>query len=146
LIFDRLAPVHFWQEMDRMNAERHRQVKQLREINPQRAIFNFGNGAARGILPASILQPVGQIILRPGEFVTPFADLSPDKIPLFHCEQKSCRCFYQNSLHQVVMKSLQLFGLKTDFPRHGKAMLLGSGGHQTDSKLASVLANKPQER
>src|SRR5882724_8871130 len=28
---------------------------------------------------------------------------------------------------------------KTDFSRHGKAMLLGSGGHQTDSKPASVL-------
>ena len=47
--------------MNRMNAERHRQVIQLRQINPQRTVFNFGNGAARGILPAGILQPVGQI-------------------------------------------------------------------------------------
>ncbi len=84
--FDRLAPVHFWQEMDWMNAERHRQVKQLRQINPQRAVFNFGNGAALGILPASILQPVGEIILRPVEVVTPLTDLSPDKIPFFHRE------------------------------------------------------------
>ena len=67
-----------------MNAEGHCQVIQLRQINPQRAVFDFGNGATLGIFPASILQPVGQIILRPVELVTPFADLSPDKIPLFH--------------------------------------------------------------
>jgi hypothetical protein len=37
------------------------------------------------------------------------------------------------------MKSLQLFntlGFKTDLPRHGKAMPLGSGGHQADRKPA----------
>ena len=67
-----------------MNAERHRQVKQLRQINPQGAVFNFGNGAARGILPTGILQPVGQVILCPVKLVTPLADLTPDKIPLFH--------------------------------------------------------------
>jgi hypothetical protein len=42
-----------------VNAECHGQVKQLGQINPQGAVFNFGNGAARGVLPASILQSVG---------------------------------------------------------------------------------------
>jgi len=32
-----------------MNAECHGQVKQLRQINSQRAVFDFGNGAARDI-------------------------------------------------------------------------------------------------
>ena len=130
-----------------MNAERHRQVKQLRQINPQRAVFNFGNGAARGIMPASILQSVGQIILRPVELVTPFADLSPDKIPLFHCEQNFAPAvlfagiFSCDSIF-VVRFSHKIAASKTDLPRHGKAMPLGSGGHQADSKPASVLANR----
>jgi hypothetical protein len=72
--------------MDRMNAECHGQVKQLRQINPQLAVFDFGNGATRDILPAGMLQPVGQIKLCPVELATPFADLSPDKIPFFHCD------------------------------------------------------------
>jgi hypothetical protein len=43
------------------------------------------------------------------------------------------------------MKS-QFPGFKNRLPKawHGHAM--GSGGHQTDSKPASVLANKPQLR
>ena len=76
-----------------MNPERHGQVIQLRQINPQRAVFDFGNGAARGILPAGIHQPVGQIALCPLKLVTPFADLSPDKITLFHCEQNFAAVF-----------------------------------------------------
>jgi hypothetical protein len=51
--------------------------------------------------------------------------------------------FYHNPFHRVVAKSSQLLGIqKTDLPRHGKVMRWEVGGHQTDSKPASVLANE----
>jgi hypothetical protein len=49
------------------------------------------------------------------------------------------RQLYAKPEVKVVMNSSQLFGtsgFKTDLPRHGKAMPLGSGGHQADRKPA----------
>jgi hypothetical protein len=71
-------------------------------------------------------------------------------ITTFHSGfSSSAKFFWQFCLNPpvlVVMKSLQLFLLKNRLPKAWHGHVLGSGGHQTDSKPASVLANKPQER
>jgi hypothetical protein len=53
------------------------------------------------------------------------------------------RQLYAKPEVKVVMNSSQLFGTSgftTDLPRHGKAMPLGSGGHQADRKPAVKLS------
>jgi hypothetical protein len=65
-------------------AERGGDVIQLNQINPQRTVLNFGNGAARGVMPASELQPVGKKVLRPIKLVALSAHQPPDEISLLH--------------------------------------------------------------
>lgn len=73
--------------MNGMNAECRREIKQLLQINSQRAAFNFGNGAARGVVPAGKLQLVGQINLRPVPPVAQSGDVPSDEISFLHHEQ-----------------------------------------------------------
>ena len=54
--------------------------------------------------------------------------------------------FYLNSHAHVVMFSLQFSGIQNRPPKAWQSHPMGSGGHQTDSKPASVLTNKPQLR
>jgi hypothetical protein len=53
-------------------------------LNAQGTVFNFGNGAAGGVMPARKLQSVGKAILRPFELVTQIAHLLSDDIPYLH--------------------------------------------------------------
>lgn len=82
--FNRLAPIYRGEKPHGMGAECRREVKQLCQINPQRAAFDFGNGAARGVESARELQGVRQAVLRPALLVTQLGNLPPDEISLFH--------------------------------------------------------------
>jgi hypothetical protein len=78
------APITFGEEINRTDAERGSQITHLRQINPQGTALDFGNGAARGVMPAGELQLVSKHILRPTALVAPSADQPPDEIPLLH--------------------------------------------------------------
>jgi hypothetical protein len=80
------APVNFVKQITRADAERGGDAIQLDKINPQRAIFDFRNSTARGVIPARELQLVGERVLRPtASAATPSTDQSAYEIPLFHC-------------------------------------------------------------
>ena len=80
-----LAPINFGKQITWADAERGGDAIQLNQINPQRAVFDFGNSAARGVIPARELQLVSERILRPTASVaTPSADQSAYEIPLLH--------------------------------------------------------------
>jgi hypothetical protein len=78
------APVNFRKKARRLNPQHPSQVKQLGKINPQRAVLDFGNGAASSILPARKLQLVGKRVLRPAMLVTQSGDLPSDEISFYH--------------------------------------------------------------
>jgi len=82
--FDLLVPINFRKEINRLDAQGHGQVIQLQQINPQGAVFYFGDGAACGVMPAGELQLVGEYVLRPTVLVALSADQPPDEIPLLH--------------------------------------------------------------
>ncbi|MGB7768308.1 MAG: hypothetical protein WBN22_05570 [Verrucomicrobiia bacterium] len=80
-----LAPINFGKQITWADAERGGDAIQLDQINPQRAVFDFGNSAARGVIPARELQLVSERVLRPTASVaTPSADQSAYEISLFH--------------------------------------------------------------
>jgi hypothetical protein len=83
-LFNLFAPINCGQEINRAEAKCGGQVTHLCQINPQRAVFNFGNGAARDVMPARELQVVGKFILRPTVLVALSADQPPYEIPLLH--------------------------------------------------------------
>ncbi len=130
-----------------MGAECRREIKQLRQINSQRAAFNFGNGASRGVMPTRKLQGARQVVLRPAMLVAQLGNLAPDEISLLHCQtgfkiQMSNCSFSQNLpwLKQVSVLPKLSIGIpdntswETYFPRCGKTVRREVGGHQTDSK------------
>jgi hypothetical protein len=82
--FDLLVPINLREEINRTDAQGDGHVIQLQQINPQRAVFNFGDGAACGVMPACELQFVGEYVLRPTVLVALSADQPPDEIPLLH--------------------------------------------------------------
>jgi len=80
-----LAPINFGKQIAWADAERGGDAIQLDQINAQRTVFDFGNSAARGVIPARELQLVSERILRPTASVaTPSADQSAYEIPLLH--------------------------------------------------------------
>jgi hypothetical protein len=83
-LFNLFAPINFGEEINRSDAKRGSQVTHLCQINPQGTVFDFGNGAARGVMPARKLQLVSKHILRPTALVPPSADQPSDEIPLLH--------------------------------------------------------------
>jgi hypothetical protein len=83
-LFNLFAPINFGEEINRSDAKRGSQVTHLRQINPQGTVLDFGNGAARGVMPARELQLVSKHILRPTALVAPSANQPPDEIPLLH--------------------------------------------------------------
>jgi len=82
--FNLLAPINFGKKIYWIDAQRHSQVIQLQQINPQGTVLDFGNGAARGIMPARKLQLVSKNVLRPIVLVAFSANQPPDEIPLLH--------------------------------------------------------------
>jgi len=82
--FGLLAPINFGKKILWIDAQRHGQAIQLQQINPQGAVFNFGDSAARNVMPTCELQLVGEHVLRPTVFVALSADKPPDEIPLLH--------------------------------------------------------------
>ncbi|HUA37297.1 MAG TPA: hypothetical protein VMA35_02725 [Candidatus Sulfopaludibacter sp.] len=78
------APINFSKEFRRSDAQRHSQVIQLQQINPQGTVLDFGDSAARGIIPASQLQLAGKSILRPLLLVAFSAHQPPYEIALLH--------------------------------------------------------------
>ena len=64
------APINFGKQFTWADAERGGKVIQLDQINPQGAVFDFGNSAARGVMPARELQLVSKFVLRPTALVT----------------------------------------------------------------------------
>ena len=80
-----LAPINFGKQITWADAKRGGDAIQLDQINPQRAVFDFGNSAAGRVIPACELQLVSERVLRPTTSVaTPSADQSAYEIPLFH--------------------------------------------------------------
>lgn len=82
--FNLLTPVNSGQQINRLNAERPGDEIQLDQVNPQRTVFDLGDGAARSIMPARELQPVGEYILRPTVFVALSGYWSRYEIALLH--------------------------------------------------------------
>lgn len=85
-LFNLLAPINFGNKITGADTKRRRDVIQLDQINPQRAVFDFGNSATGRVIPACELQLVSERILRPtAPVAAPSADKSAYEIPLFHC-------------------------------------------------------------
>jgi len=83
--FGLLTPVNFGKQIAWADAERGGDATQLNQINPQGTVFDFRNGAARGIIPTRELQLVRKHVLRPTASVAaPSADQPPYEIPLLH--------------------------------------------------------------
>jgi hypothetical protein len=83
-LFDLLEPINFGKKIRRIDAQGHGQVIQLQQINSQGTVFNLGDGAACGVMPARKLQLVGEHVLRPTVFVALSADQPPYEIPPLH--------------------------------------------------------------
>jgi hypothetical protein len=83
-LFDLLVPINFGNKIHRIDAQGHGQVIQLQQINPQGTVFNFGDGAAGGVVPARKLQFVGEFVLRPTVLVALSADQPSYEIPPLH--------------------------------------------------------------
>src|SRR5665213_605801 len=78
------APINLRKKIGRLKTKRGGDVIKLRQVNPQQAAFNFGDGIAGGVMPARKLQLVSEYVLRPTALVAPSADQPPDEISLLH--------------------------------------------------------------
>ena len=85
----RTFPVNFREQSCEMHAQRGRDKQHVIIRDAQRATFNLGNGAARGVVPAGKLQPNGKFLLRPAVALAQFDDLPSDQVQLFHFRSTS---------------------------------------------------------
>lgn len=83
--FNTAAPINFGKELHRLDAKRGGDITNLLQINPQGAVFDFGNGAAGGIMPPRELQLLGKLVLRPTLLVALPGDEPVYEIALLHC-------------------------------------------------------------
>lgn len=61
----RVLPVDFGKQVEVPHAQRRRNNQHVKIGDVDCAAFDFGNGAAGGVVPASVLQFDGKVFLRP---------------------------------------------------------------------------------
>ena len=82
----RALPINRGEQMDKVDAQGGGNEQQVVFGDTQRAAFDFGDGAARGVVPAGKLQLDGKFLLRPAVALAQFDDLPPDQIQLLHLQ------------------------------------------------------------
>ena len=72
------APVNGRINLVELHAQGFRKDQDVVFGDVDRAAFDFGNGAARRVVPAGVVQLDSQLLLRPAVLLAQFDDLSPD--------------------------------------------------------------------
>ena len=76
----RSLPVNFGIQMDEVDAQRGGNKHHVIIPDMERTAFDFGDGAAGGVVPASELQLDGKVLLRPAVALAQLADLLSNQV------------------------------------------------------------------
>ncbi len=78
--------------MDDVNTQGGGDEQQIVFGDTQRAAFDFGNGAAGGVVPAGKLQPDSEFLLRPAIAPAQFDNLLSNQVQLLHGNRFKISC------------------------------------------------------